>query len=90
MARSDAHGPLVARLAGVAVVSVALAGCAGWRYQAGLANAPGINRPWTGEDFATDAISNGDRSCPSSGRAEDDRLFRRWPACGGSIFPSRP
>jgi hypothetical protein len=89
MKRTDPCRRSMARLAGAAVVSVVLGGCAGWRYQAGLANAPGINRPWTGEDFAHDAISNGDQSCPSSGRAEDDRLFRRWPPCGGSIFPSR-
>lgn len=81
-----------ARLPGLTVVcaaavSVALGGCAGWRYQAGLANAPGLNRPWDPDDFAHNAIANGDESCPSSGRAEDDRLFRRWPACGA---PPRP
>jgi hypothetical protein len=73
----------------VAALALLLTGCSGWRYQAGLANAPGINRPWTDDDFRHDAIGNGDESCPASGRAEDDPLFHRWPKCGGSIFPVR-
>lgn len=30
----------------------------------GLANAPGINRRWTQQDFEQDAIANGPASCP--------------------------
>jgi hypothetical protein len=71
-------------------LALTLAGCPGWRYQGGLANAPGLNRPFDPEDFAHDAIANGDESCPKSGRPEDDRLFLRWPKCGGSIIPARP
>jgi len=32
---------------------------------------------------------SGDESCPRSGRPEDDRLFRRWPPCGGALTPTR-
>jgi hypothetical protein len=77
------------RSVAVAAFGLTLAGCVGWRYQAGLANAPALNRPFDDADFAHDAIANGDESCPASGRAEDDRLFRRWPTCGGTIVPAR-
>jgi len=67
----------------------ACAGCHTFRFQAGLANVPSLNRPWTSEDFAHDVIANGDESCPRSGRPEDDRLSRRWPPCGGALTPTR-
>jgi len=66
------------------VMALVLVGCSGVRFQAGLANAPGINRSWTSEDFGHDVIANGDETCPASGRAEDDPLFHRWPPCGGT------
>ena len=68
---------------GVVVLAVAMGGCGDYRFQGGLASVPSINRPWTSEDFAHDVIANGDESCPRSGRPEDDRLWRRFPPCGG-------
>jgi hypothetical protein len=45
----------------------------------GLANAPGIQRKWTQQDFEHDVISNGPESCPREGQ---DPLARpghlRW------------
>jgi hypothetical protein len=73
----------------LAALVLIVAGCADWRLQAGLANAPSLNRTWTDEDFRHDAIANGDESCPASGRAEDDPLVHRWPKCGASILPVR-
>jgi hypothetical protein len=74
----------------VIALALALAGCEAFRFQAGLAQAPGINRRWTPEDFAHDVIANGDETCPRSGRAEDDSLFLRWPPCGGALSPPKP
>jgi hypothetical protein len=74
---------LRAREIGIAVMVVAMGGCGDYRFRGGLASVPSINRPWTDEDFAHDVIANGDQSCPRSGRSEEDRLFRRFPPCGG-------
>lgn len=67
----------------IAAAALALGGCE-YRLQPGLASVPSLNRVWTGDDFRHDVIANGDESCPASGRAEDDRLMRRWPPCGSS------
>jgi hypothetical protein len=69
------------------VIVVASADCGDFRFQAGLANVPAINRRWTDEDFAHNVIANGDESCPPSGRPEDDRFFSRWPPCASAAKP---
>jgi len=84
MNTGSSHGQVgVRRLCGAVMLAGTLSGCAGWRVEAGLANArvSDIDPIRYAETFAHPAITNGDASCPPSGRPEDDRLFHRWPAC---------
>lgn len=78
----------IAWLAPIAAIVAggSLTACGDYRLQVGLANVTNLNQPWTPEDFDHDVISNGDESCPRSGRAEDDPLMRRFPPCGGSVI----
>jgi hypothetical protein len=66
------------RLLATAVVSIALAAC-GERVEAGLANAPSMERQ-TRPRLGHDVISNGDDSCPRTVGGLDP-LTNRLPPC---------
>lgn len=68
------------------MISVSMALACGSQAQAGLANAPSIDRQPSssgriGDGRPHDAIANGHESCARGGEAQDDPLRGRIPPC---------
>jgi hypothetical protein len=72
---------------GIVVAAVFVVACGGSgiscarNAQAGLTNAPGINRPTWNEDRGRDAIANGPDSCTPPTEGKEQPLKNRWPKC---------